>query len=150
MTAVLIIAHAPLASSLCAAAAHTYPNLGDQVAALDVGPDDTPEQIEAQARARIDALGQDDVLILVDVFGATPCNALRTLADPAHVRVLAGVNVPMLWRTLCYLRDPRETLETLAERALTGGRQGVMSVSVSPPQNQPPKSGHDPDHHHDQ
>jgi PTS system ascorbate-specific IIA component len=150
MTAVLIIAHAPLASSLCAAAAHTYPNLSAQVAALDVGPEDTPEKIEGQARECIDALGQDDVLILVDVFGATPCNALRSLADPAHVRVLAGVNVPMLWRTLCYLKDPRETLETLAERALAGGRQGVMAVSVSPPQNQPPKSGHDPDHHHHQ
>ncbi len=150
MTAVLIIAHTPLASSLCAAAAHTYPNLSAQVAALDVGPDDTPEEIAGHARDCIDALAQDDVLILVDVFGATPCNALRALADPAHVRVLAGVNVPMLWRTLCYLKDPRETLETLSERALAGGRQGVMAVSVSAPQNQPTKNGHDPVNHHDQ
>lgn len=149
MPALLIIAHAPLASSLQAVAAHVYPDCGRQLAALDVEPGATPEQVVEQARAALAALGAGDALILTDVFGATPCNAARELADGVHVRVVAGVNVPMLWRTLCYVGLP---LEELAARAVAGGSQGVMQVGDTPRQNQGPAGGSDDQdkHHHQQ
>jgi PTS system ascorbate-specific IIA component len=70
----------------------------------------------------------------VDAFGATPCNAATRLLDSPNVRVVAGINVPMLWRTLCY--GMRESLDTLVARAVAGGAQGVMAVTGSKPQNQ--------------
>jgi PTS system ascorbate-specific IIA component len=54
------------------------------------------------------------------------------------VRVVTGVNVPMLWRTLCYRA---ESLEDLVTRAVAGATQGVMQVAVSKPQNQTIKPG---------
>ena len=73
------------------------------------------------------------MLILTDVFGATPCNIAQRLADGVRVKVVAGVNVPMLWRTLCY---PHESLESLVARALAGATQGVMQVATARPQLQ--------------
>jgi PTS system ascorbate-specific IIA component len=90
--------------------------------------------------------------VLTDVFGATPCNAVQALAGP-QVRVLAGVNVPMLWRTLCYADEP---LDALVARALSGAGQGVMQVSPTRPQNQHPDAlgrgtrSDQVDHHHQQ
>jgi PTS system ascorbate-specific IIA component len=77
-------------------------------------------------------------LILTDVFGATPCNLALKLADGVQVRVVTGVNVPMLWRALCYRN---ESADDLVARAVAGATQGVMQVAVSRPQNQSVKPG---------
>lgn len=148
--ALLIVAHAPLASTLKALAAHTFPECAAQLLAFDVGPDDDPERVAAAIRA---AIGERDALVLTDVFGATPCNIARGLENDRegrHVRVVAGVNVPMIWRTLCY-RDA--TLAELAAKAAEGGTRGVIAVPPeTPPQNQPqPPSSHaQVDDHHQQ
>ena len=149
MTSILLIAHAPLATSLQAVAAHVFPERSALVSALDVEAGETTDRVLKRALERIGSIG-GDVLILADAFGATPCNALQRLSAPDHVRVVSGVNVPMLWRALNYLERPGETLDKLADRAYEGGRQGIMHVTVTPPQNQPPKGGHDPDNDHDQ
>ena len=140
MPGLLIIAHAPLASSLKAVAEHAFPDCARQLAALDVLPELPVEEIEAQARAMLEQVRNPEALILTDVFGATPCNVAQRLADGVQVRVVAGVNVPMLWRTLCY---PADTLESLVARALAGATQGVMAVATARPQTQTLRSrGH--------
>lgn len=131
MAGVLLIAHAPLASALLAVARHVYPDA--RAAALDVAPDTPPAQLEAQVRLALERLRDPEVLVLTDVFGATPCNAAIRVADGPQVRVLAGVNVPMLWRALCYQKLP---LAEVAERAVDGARNGVLPVSAPGPQNQ--------------
>ena len=99
------------------------------------------EETEARVRESLAACGGAEVLILTDVFGATPCNAALAVADGLRTRVVAGVNVPMLWRALCYVE---QALEELVNRALAGGTQGVMHVVVPRRQNQPsPAPSHD-------
>ncbi|PPE70209.1 PTS fructose transporter subunit IIA [Caldimonas thermodepolymerans] len=147
MSGILIIAHAPLASALKACASHTYPDCAATLEALDVPSDAPLEQVEAQARTLLAKVRNPDALILTDVFGATPCNIALRLADGVSVKVVAGANVPMLWRTLCYQREP---LDTLVARAVTGATQGVMQVAAPRPQNQALPPGHDQDHHHHQ
>lgn len=138
MPGLLIIAHAPLASSLKAVAQHTFPDCGSKLEALDVSPEDSIEEIELRARALIAKVSNPDALIFTDVFGATPCNVAQRLADGVHVKVIAGVNVPMLWRSLCYAD---ESLEAVVARAVAGATQGVMQVATSRPQNQAYKPG---------
>ena len=148
MPGLLIIAHAPLASSLKAVAEHAYPDCAAQLAALDVLPNVSVEEVEAQARQLAQQLATPELLVLTDVFGATPCNAAQRLADGVHVKVVAGVNVPMLWRTLCYAG---ESLDAVVARAVAGAAQGVMQVAASRPQNQTLKTrGHDQDDGPDQ
>ncbi|MEY8878782.1 MAG: PTS sugar transporter subunit IIA [Leptothrix sp. (in: b-proteobacteria)] len=150
MARLLILAHAPLASALRAVAEHTFPELVDRIEALDVGPQEAPEQVERRARDWLAQPGSDpDALVLTDVFGATPANVAQRLSDGSHVRVIAGVNVPMLWRALNYARLP---LDELVSRALIGATQGVLPIASTRPQNQVQSiTAHDSiDHHHQQ
>src|SRR3954466_3388126 len=133
MPGLLILAHAPLASALKAVAEHAFPDCAGQISALDVLPTMPVEEVEALGRVMIEQLAAADVLILTDVFGATPCNIAQRLADGVQVKVVAGVNVPMLWRSLCYSGD---TLDAAVARAVAGATQGVMPVATSRPQNQ--------------
>ena len=133
MAAVLLIAHAPLASALLSVAGHCYAEKGHLFEALDVDPAMPAEAVEGLAREALARLNAPEVLVLTDVFGATPCNVAQRLSDGVTVRVVAGVNVPMLWRSLCYLGEP---LEALVGRAVSGASQGVMQVAQTRPQNQ--------------
>jgi mannose PTS system EIIA component len=148
MPGLLIIAHAPLASTLKSLAAHTYPELAPLLETLDVPPDMPVEEIEARTRELLQKVGKPEALIFTDVFGATPCNVVQRLADGVQVRVVAGVNVPMLWRAL---NSAGESLDALVARAISGAVQGVMQVATSRPQNQTYKpGGNDQDHRHHQ
>ncbi|MCM0608707.1 MAG: PTS fructose transporter subunit IIA [Ideonella sp. WA131b] len=150
MAKIIIVAHTPLASSLQSVAAHVYPEAGGRLVAVDVAPGAGLEAVEAQVRdalAPVLAAGEE-ALVLVDVFGATPSNAALAAVEGARARVVAGVNVPMLWRSLCYASLP---LEELVGRAVAGATQGVMHVAVSRRQNQgPAPAAHDPVQHHHQ
>ena len=144
MALILIVAHAPLASALKAVALHAYPDCAPGVEALDVAPDTPPERVAADARALLRASGAGEALVLTDIFGASPANAAQRLADDPSIRVVAGVNVPMLWRCLCYGGEP---LDALAARAVAGAAQGVMQVASLRPKNQSFKpTAHDQDH----
>ena len=147
MNAILIIAHAPLANALRQCALHVFPDCGNTVAAIDVQPNVPPE--ETLARARI-ALGQlsrtepvEGVLVLTDIFGATPSNVAQKLVDGVRSRLITGVNLPMLLRSVSYRH---EALDALVSRAVIGGTQGVMQVAITAPQNQP-RRNHDQDKH---
>lgn len=151
MPGLLIIAHAPLATALKAVAQHTFPERAQTLQVLDVFPDMAQEEIEASARELLSQVRNPDALILTDVFGATPCNVAQRLAQnpgEGQVKVIAGVNVPMLWRSLCYEDD---VLDVMVARAVAGAAQGVMTVGLSKPQNQAAKgASHDQGHTHHQ
>ena len=130
MTGLLLIAHAPLASALKAVAEHTFPHCATQLSVLDVTDDMSADEVEQRGRALMLQAGHEDVLVLTDVFGATPSNAAQRLLDAqGHVRVLSGVNVPMLWRSLCYAHEP---LAALVQRASQGATQGVVLSDLPP------------------
>ena len=65
------------------------------------------------------------VLVLTDIYGATPSNLAMKLLEPRRVEGIAGVNLPMLLRAIAY-RD--KDMETLVTRALAGGRDGVLNM----------------------
>ncbi len=132
-TTILLIAHAPLAQALRACALHVYPDCEAEVMALDVLPDEDPEITLIKAEQLRTKLGEGQTLVLTDIFGATPSNVAKKLVEGTQTKLIAGVNLPMLLRAICYRHEP---IETLLQRALAGGAQGVMQVAVAAPQNQ--------------
>ena len=140
MTDILLLAHAPLASALAAVAAHAFPECSAQLRALDVSADMGVDQVEAMLRRTIATMRADAILILVDVAGATPCNAAQRLTERPGLALVAGLNVAMLWRTLCYRS---ETPEVLAKCAFEGGVVGVQLLIRPLRLNQPPSAAFD-------
>ena len=133
MIGILIVAHAPLASALRDCALHVFPECASGVQALDIAPNASPEESLLLAKAAMSRLNAKQVLLLSDVFGATPTNVAQKLNDGLDTRLIAGVNLPMLLRSVCYRH---ETLDALAARAQAGGSQGIMPVGCTAPQNQ--------------
>jgi PTS system ascorbate-specific IIA component len=125
MPAFVIVAHAPLASSLKAVAEHTYAECAPEISAVDVAPGESAELLEARVQAAVDGR---EAILFVDTLGATPANAAGHVADGRRVRIVAGVNVPMLWRTLCY-RNLGLGLDELVAKALDGGVRGISTVA---------------------
>ena len=144
MNAVLLIAHAPLAQALRDAVLHVFPDAGPDIAALDVHPQQPPEETLASAQALLAQLGERPVLVLADIFGATPCNVAQRLVDGVRTRLLSGVNLPMVVRAVSYRAEP---IDSMTQKALAGGTQGIMPVSSAAPQNQPRRAPDDQERH---
>ena len=144
MNAVLIIAHAPLANALREGVLHCFPDAANAVAAVDIQAQAEPEASLAQAQNALASLPSDEVLVLTDIFGATPCNVAQRLVDGVRTRLIAGANLPMALRAMSYRA---ESLDSVVNRAVVGGTQGVMQVAISAPQNQNRRNRHDQDTH---
>ena len=124
---IFIIAHAPLAQALKACAMHVYPECSSEVLALDVQANDTPEQSLQAARQLWQGVEANAVLVLTDVLGATPANVAQLWARERKAKIVAGVNLPMLLRSVCYRNEP---MDALLQRAMTGGALGVVEIST--------------------
>jgi PTS system mannose-specific IIA component len=137
-TGIVLIAHAPLASALARCVEHVYtcePGMTQaNLRTLDVEPGADVDRLFEQAERLVAEVDSGSgVLVLTDAFGATPGNLAARLGVPGRVLVLAGANLPMLLRAICYRGD---SLADLADKALAGGQQGMMQVASTPVQNQ--------------
>lgn len=128
MNSILLIAHAPLASALKSAALHVFADADARITAIDVPPNQRPEQTLELARILLAQAGNgfSGTLVMSDVLGATPCNVAKQLVDGVQVCCVAGTSLPMLLRAITYAN---ESLAVMADKALTGGSQGAVSVA---------------------
>ncbi len=130
MIGILIIAHGTLAESLIHCASHVLGKRPMRVRQLGVTIHDDPTAILPQAQDLVTHLDDGNgVLILTDIYGATPCNLASKLLQPGRVEGIAGVNLPMLIRALTY-RD--QTLEQMLAKAVSGGCEGVVRMPHTP------------------
>ncbi len=119
----LLITHDAIGELLLDSMRVTLGELPLPAAALPVARDQDPESLYTQARALIQRLDQGaGVLILTDVYGATPANIACRLSGEG-VRVVAGLNLPMLLKVCNYASLDLLALET---KAYEGGRAGVL------------------------
>lgn len=130
MIGVLIIAHDTLPDSLVKAVTHVLGARPPQFEALSVLATDDPLNLLPAAREVVNKLDTGDgVLMFSDIYGATPGNLAGKLQVPGRIELIAGVNLPMLVRAFTYRVKGMDTMIT---KALSGGRDGVLHVSVDP------------------
>ncbi|MCX7960946.1 MAG: PTS fructose transporter subunit IIA [Burkholderiales bacterium] len=128
MIGVLIVSHDGLGEALVRSVAHVLGGAPALVRPLAVGAGDDPERLLARARELVRELDQGDgVLVLADIYGATPGNIALRLLEPGHVEGVSGVNLPMLVRVLTYRH---RGLAVALEKALSGGTEGVVHMTT--------------------
>lgn len=130
MAGILIIAHAPLASALKEFAKHVYGEVPNRLVAVDVmAHEDAKLTLERAVEAAQAIKSENGLLVLTDIMGATPANVANRLAHKAEfngrVRVIAGVNLPMLMRAISYRAD---SLDSAMQKAMHGGQQGIIPI----------------------
>ena len=124
MIGILIIAHGGLGESLIHCVTHVLGKQPPQLAHFSVGTNDDPSDLLPQAQQLMSTLNTGSgVLILSDMYGASPCNLVAKLLAPGTIEGVAGVNLPMLVRVLNYRDKP---IKTCLEKAVSGGRDGVV------------------------
>ncbi len=127
MAGILVVAHNALGESLVDCVKHVLGSVPENLKVLSVYAEDDPQQKLAEGHALIKQLDRGKgVLILADIFGATPSNVARQLCHAEHVMGVAGVNLPMLLRVVCY---PTKTMPELARIALDGGRECIVPIN---------------------
>ena len=126
MVGILLVTHNGLGDSLADCVRHVLGELPKNLKVLSVQADDDPEHKLTEGEELIKELdGGSGVLILADVFGATPSNIGRRLCHAERVEGVAGVNLPMLLRVLC---SSGYTLTELANLAVEGGRDCIVHM----------------------
>lgn len=124
MIGILIIAHGSLGESLIECATHVMGEQPQLLKHLPIEHCDEPTAKLNEAKAIIAELNQGNgVLVLSDMYGATPCNIVAKLTETNNVIGIAGINLPMLVRALTYRNGD---IQKLAEKAISGGREGVV------------------------
>jgi PTS system ascorbate-specific IIA component len=128
MVGILLITHGTLGEALLRAAAHTLGRQPERAEHISVTALDAPESLLARGR---EALARVDdgagVLVITDMYGATPANVAAKLLSNGRVEGLSGANLPMLVRALAH-RDL--ALAQVLEKALSGGTEGVLYMNA--------------------
>lgn len=127
--ALLIITHAPFGSATLEATTGTLGSLPLPTRVMDIPRDCDPESEKQRALALVNELDQGDgVLLLTDLYGATPSNIACSLMGGEHqLTLVSGLNLAMIIRVMNYAS---ENLQKLAEIAVSGGHSGIF---VHPP-----------------
>lgn len=127
MVGILLVTHNGLGDSLVDCVRHVLGSVPNSLRVLSVLADEDTQLKLRQGQALIKELDSGSgVLILADVFGATPSNIARQLCHAERVVGVAGVNLPMLLRVVCH---PATTLPDLAKLALEGGRDCIVYMN---------------------
>ncbi len=129
---VLVLTHGNLGRELIAAAKTISGELpGIDCLCLDW--QDGAEMAKERVLEAVESLKAQDeeILVLADMFGSTPCNLASSLREEGRVEVLAGVNLPMVLRLAC-LKDKGFGLTETAEWLLKKGRNSICQGKSRP------------------
>lgn len=127
MAGILLVTHNGLGDSFVDCVKHVLGKVPSNLKVLSVLASDDPQLKLVEGQTLIKQLDTGGgVLILADVFGATPSNIGRQLCHAERVTGVAGLNLPMLLRVVC---SPDKPLSELAQIAVEGGRECIVRMA---------------------
>lgn len=128
MIGILIVTHGEIGTSLLDSATQILGARPAQVATLSVWRQDDLDDLVLRARQLMEGIdaGQG-VLILTDLFGATPGNVVSKLLQDGRVEGVSGVSLPMLLRVVT---GRNGSLAAAVQRALSGGTEGLVHMNT--------------------
>jgi len=128
MIGLVLVTHGRLAHEFRAALEHVH-GPQDRIETISIGPDDDVEQRRREIVAAVERV--DDgagVILLTDMFGGTPSNLAISIMEAQKMKVVAGVNLPLLIK-LASVRNERTIGEAIAE-AQEAGRKYINVASA--------------------
>ena len=127
MIGILIVSHGAFGESLIHSASHVLGRRPLYLRQLGVTVHDDPDAILPMAQDLIRFLDQGQgVLVMTDIYGATPSNIGARLLEPGRVEGISGVNLPMLIKALTHREE--SALGPLVEMAVSGAGKGIVRM----------------------
>ena len=127
MIGILVVTHGSIGESLLHSAAQILGATPQQTAVLSVWRQDDPDDLVLRARELLESLDAGDgVLVITDIFGATPGNVVSRLLEDGKIEGVSGASLPMLLRVLT---SRNGSLSAAVQRAISGGSEGVVHMN---------------------
>lgn len=126
MIGLVLVTHSGLASALIKAATMISGEL-EVTRAVELHPDDPPEELLARITTALEQVGGENTIIMTDMFGGTPSNAAMSFLKEGQVEVLTGVNLPMMIEF--FLRRERMEIQELCASLVKNGRESIVNAN---------------------
>ncbi len=128
MIGLMIMTHETLGESYTKLAEHFFGQVPEYLSIIGVRPDEDTESVEARARQEAGRLAfTEGILLLTDVFGATPCNVGRKMLQQHRMVLLTGLNAPMMVKAVQEAKKADDLL-ALAEAVRQSALAGIMLI----------------------
>ena len=132
MIGLFLVTHGTLGEALIQCVCHVLDKRPPLLGQLGLSAGEDPADALPLARRMIATVDDGEgVLLLADLYGATPCNVATRLIEPGRIELVAGVNLPMLLKALGNRRCP---LEDLAAMLIDSVKNGIVEVKQAPPE----------------
>jgi len=129
MVGVLVATHGQLAEEFLNSAGMLV-GTGEQMDSVCVLPGHPPEEFLALAEEKVEKLDTGEgVVALVDITGGTPNNTLFRLKMNHNIRIVTGVNLPMVMYAVMERYDGM-TMDELVEALLENGKTEISEFGV--------------------
>jgi PTS system ascorbate-specific IIA component len=126
MIGILLITHGTFGESLVQNVCHVLNKRPPQIAQLGLAPQDDPLDLQPLARILLNDVDTGrGVLLMTDIWGASPSNLALKLLKPGYIEGIAGASLPMLLRALTYRE---KSMELMVTKAISGARDGAMKM----------------------
>ena len=133
MIGLLIITHETIGEAYQGLTHHFFPNgFPENVRILGVQPNEDQNDIINNAIAALQEFPDNrGVLIMTDIFGATPCNAARRLVRENKSAILTGLNAPMMIKAI-QSSSQAENLSDFTETVKEAAIRGIFAITSAP------------------
>ncbi|WP_274572681.1 PTS sugar transporter subunit IIA [Neisseria leonii] len=133
MIGLIIVTHETVGEAYRKLANHFFSGMGmAKTALLGISPDEDHDDVIGRIQESIRELDcPDGVLVLADIFGATPCNAARKLVVPGKVAMLTGLNAPMMVKAVQY-HTQTDDLLLFAAQVKQAAIDGILEITHPP------------------
>ncbi|MFQ3368416.1 MAG: PTS system mannose-specific IIA component [Methylophilaceae bacterium] len=126
MIGILLVTHGEIGKSLIDCAAHIldkYPISVESVAINSNNDLNSYSNIIAQKIQDLES--GNGILIMTDIYGATPCNLLNKFIEKDKVEVVTGINLPMLIKAIS---DRKDNLRLLTNDSIECAKKNIKKI----------------------
>lgn len=129
MAKLLLVSHGDLCTG-AQSALKMFAGDALKVSTISLGHDGV-DPFRARLRAEVTST-TDEVLIVADLAGGTPCNEATVLGltEPQRIRIVAGMNLPLLVECAVALMTG-DSLDTAIEKGIAAGKAGVCPIELT-------------------
>jgi len=132
MVSVVLVMHAPLGQAFASCAEHVL-GATPSLTVFDVQPDDPIDERVEQLAALLERSPDDGVLVLCDIFGASPFNIANRALKMAHEKgvighLITGTNLCMVLKALT---DQQQNPDELSEKVRQGALKGIVNTDCA-------------------
>ena len=129
MIGILLVTHGEIGKSLISCAAHILDSNPKSVESLSINSNNDLSIYANIIAQKIQSLDSGNgVLIMTDIYGATPCNLLNKFIKNNKVEVITGVNLPMLIKAIS---DRRDNLNILINDSIDCAKKNIKKLPTN-------------------